>query len=248
MLDTLLYAALIYVLWKPLAMNTIGPLIVWKTVKIPTEITFVPLDEEAFMAERNERFRAYDQDLGKLNFRTIGTSTLSDTQSSSFFRLYWHPGVRVAATVVSIESKAGETTYLEFTQKYTDRTVLNVNNSPQPEAYPAMPFKTTHRLPEIAATLDLLRLHGTLKELSRPDSKAVVLDPAKGFAMIEKHLRRESDTLLEMGLVNAGIDPQGRRALTLRGALLMTFRLAPPWRHLRDLRDKRKRRVLLGLR
>lgn len=82
MLDTLLYAALIYVLWKPLAMNTIGPLIVWKTVKIPTEITFVPLDEEAFMAERNERFRAYDQDLGKLNFRTIGTSTLSDTQSS----------------------------------------------------------------------------------------------------------------------------------------------------------------------
>ncbi len=66
--------------------------------------------------------------------------------------------------------------------------------------------------------------------------------------MLEKHLHRESDTLLELGLVNAGIDPQGRRALTLRGALPMTFRLAPPWRHLRDLRDKRKRRVLLGLR
>jgi hypothetical protein len=50
MSDTLLYAVLVFVLWKPLAMNTIGPLIVWKMVKIPTDIRFPQVDEAAFSA------------------------------------------------------------------------------------------------------------------------------------------------------------------------------------------------------
>jgi len=71
--------------------------------------------------------------------------------------------VQVAATVVTVESKAEGITYLEFTQKYTDRTVLKIN-----------PARTG-----TGATPDNQRRHGRLAAMSSPSFRRAGDNPSR---------------------------------------------------------------------
>jgi len=228
MFEFIIIAIAAYFLWNPVFMNTVGPFIIWKTQKIPTITKFIELGDEEFISERDECFRGYDLELKRLGFGVIGSSMLEDSHTKSHFRLYWHSDIQVAAMVVTMKSNVEEFTYLEFTQEYEDGSVLDVNNSPQPEAYPKLNFKRMYRLPNTRSTEELLKAHSKIKTILVPSAIPSEFDIELGFSVIETHLKRESDTLVEMGLLKSNIDNDGKRPLTFRGAIAMTYRSVNP--------------------
>lgn len=246
MIEFLIVAVLVFVFWNPVVMNTIGPFIIWKTQKIPTDVKFCSIDESDFIASRNEIFLAYDLDLLQLKFKPIDSSLLEDSHTKSHFRLYWHPDIKVVAMVVTMESKAENITFLEFTQQYTDQTVLDVNNSIQPEAYPKIDFKNGFRFPKIKSAETLLKYHALLRSKVEPGADPVDFDVASGFAEVEDQIKRESDALLKMGIVTKEIDENGKRSLTLSGAFAMTFRSVPPGKNIWGYINENRAEKLIG--
>lgn len=246
MIEFIIIAIAVYFLWNPVFMNTVGPFIIWKTQKIPTITKFIELGDAEFISERDERFRGYDLELKRLGFGAIGSSMLEDSHTISHFRLYWQPDIQVAAMVVTMKSNVEEFTYLEFTQEYEDGSVLDVNNSPQPEAYPKLNFKRMYRLPNTKSTEDLLKAHAKLKSMLAPTAIPIDFDIELGFSVIEAHLKRESDTLVDMGLLRSNIDDDGKRALTFKGAIAMTYRSVNPGKKIWGRLNEKRAQGLLS--
>jgi hypothetical protein len=232
MLEEILIAVAILVFGIPLIMNIAGPLLIWKTQKLPAIVKFQPIDDESFMEDRNAAFRAYDKSLRKHGFEVIGSSVLQDSHTRSFFRIYWSSKLKVSAMVVTMKSKVEEVTYLEITQQYDDGTALGVSNSPVAEAYPQHDLKLAFPFPGITSTLELLLRHAKLKSKYKTSAKPVDYAVEKGFYDVEEFLRRESDELLKKGIVKPEIDENGKRALTLRGAYALTYRAIPPGKYI----------------
>ncbi len=245
MLETIIVIALIVVFGMPVFMNTIGPFIIWKTQKVPTVVKFEPLEEEGFLQERNEIFQQYDKELNDLGFAGIGASILKDSHTASIFSLYWHADRKVAAMVVTISSKLEEMTYMEIGQKYSDGSVLDVSNSSRPEAYPQLDIKTAFRFPRFLHADELLDAHRVLREKYKADLHPVDYDVSRGFYEIEQFLRRESDALLAQGIVKEDIDADGKRALTLYGALALTYRSISPGKNIMGYISERRAEAAL---
>lgn len=246
MVEFIVIAVLVLLLWNPVVMNTIGPFIVWKTQKIPAEVKFAAMENSDFIKSRNEEFLSYDSDLQKMEFEVSGSSLMEDSQTKSFFRLYWNSSIKVAAMVVTMTNKSEEITFLEFSQRYSDHTVLDVNNSVQHDAYPKIAFKQMFRFPKIRSAKVLLEYHSILKKKMKAECDPLDFDIASGFFEVEKHIKREADALLEMGLVKNEIDENGKRSLTLKGAFLMTFRSVPPGKTILGFLNEKKAMKLIS--
>ncbi len=228
MIETVFETAVAVVIGVTVLMNIIGPLIIWKTRKLPAIVKFQPLDDNSFMEERNTRFKEYDRSLIELGFEVIGSSILQDSQTNAYFRLFWNPALKVAAMIVTMKSAVEEMTYLEYSQAYNDETAMSVSNSPRPEAYPELDMRRSFRFPKLSSAAELLAVHGKLKDSLKKSVLPVDYDTEKGFYEVEDYLRRESDALLEKGIVSSSIDQDGKRSLTLYGAFALTWRSVPP--------------------
>ena len=57
-------------------------------------------------------------------------------------------------------------------------------------------------------------------------------DVSNSFQEVEFFLKKESDALLESGLVKKEIDTEGKRSLTLQGAIALTYRSIPPGKNI----------------
>ena len=205
---------------------------VWKTTKIMTDIDFISVDESDFLAARTLAFRSYDKDLTDIGFSVSGSSVVIDDQLKTHFRLYWSDELKMAAMVVHMVNQAAqEMTYLEIIQQYED-ICINVSNSTVPEAYPKMYFKLAFRYPKIQSAEEMIKILRNITSQKKPHSKPIDLNAKNGFSEISKFFRKESDELLRLGLVKHKIDENGRRSLTLKGAFLMTFRIASPCKNL----------------
>ncbi|MEJ2529876.1 MAG: hypothetical protein P8Z39_07355 [Gammaproteobacteria bacterium] len=131
-----------------------------------------------------------------------------------------------------MENKVEELTYLDVSQEYSDVTVMNVSNSNRPEAYPDLDIKTAFRFPRFVHAGELLEAHRILREKYKADTQPVDCEVSNGFYEVEKFLKKESDALLSKGIVKGEIDSDGKRALTLYGAMALTWRSIPPGRNL----------------
>ncbi|RKZ45689.1 MAG: hypothetical protein DRQ48_07375 [Gammaproteobacteria bacterium] len=232
MLETILFVILLLIVGVPIFINIIGPFIVWKTQKVPAIVKFQALEDDEFLANRNEKFKEYDQSLLRLGFFSVGSSLLKDSNTDSHFRLYWHNGIRVAAMVVTMQSKVEENTSLEITQKYTDGSFLGVSNSKTPEAYPKLDIKLSYRFPKIINSDELLKVHTRLKARYKSDLEPLDYDVSKGFHDVELFFKKESDALFDIGVVKKEIDTEGKRSLTLQGAMALTYRSIPPGKNI----------------
>ena len=246
MLELLLVLVLLVIFWNPLVMNTLGPIIIWRTQKIPAEVRFRPVDETGFLLARNEEFKRYDRELTALNFDVQGSSILEDSQTKSYFRLYWDKENFLAATVVSMESKLEEVTYVEFSQIYEDGSVLDVNNSKKMEVYPEIEFKKVFNFFDIRSVSELLKCFNKVKGKLRSDTCPVSINTSRHFSDIERFIRKESDALTSMGFLKEPIDAEGWRSLTLAGALSMTWRSVPPGSKIVGYFKKKRQEKLLG--
>ena len=161
----------------------------------------------------------------------VGNSSLHDSHTDTWFRVYWHAQLKLAGTVVGISAtNQPDLTYCEFSQKFSDGRWLHVSNSNRPEAYPALPIKQSFQFPKVMVVEQLLSLHAQLRQRLKGDLQPIDYQAEQGFAEITAFLREESDALLDKGLVKPEIDADGKRSLTLYGAFVMTWRSVWPGR------------------
>lgn len=227
-MDNIFDVMVVVAIGIPVFINTVGHFIVWKTQKLPANVRFQPIDNETFNQPRNAAFHQYDQSISELGFDAIGSSVLKDSHTNSHFRLSWNPTLKIAAMTVTIKSKVEEITYMEFSQRFSDGSVLDVSNSATPEAYPKLDFKTAYRFPKLQNADDLLANHTKLSGGLKQGLSPVDLDVTRGFGEVEDFLKVESDALLEKGIVEPDIDEDGKRRLTLYGAFVLTYKSVPP--------------------
>lgn len=228
-----------------LALNLLGPLLIWRTQRLPARIRFQPHDEASFMASRDEAFRGLDADMRGLGFRYLGSSFMRDTHTETNFSLYAHDD-QACAMVVSIVSKVKSIAYVEFAQLYADGSILDVTNTPIPSPYPRVDLKIHARFPEVLATAELharfLALRASLKNTAQP----MPYSADAGFRMVEDFMDRESDLMTRLGYCHPEVDADGRRPLTLKGAYLLSWRSIFPGRTLRGWREKQHSARLLA--
>lgn len=238
---------LLVVLVVPLlAINVIGPLLVLRTQRIPARVRFSDTDHDGFLAERGEVFRRLDEQLQALQFVHVGSSALPSSHTVSHFSLYVHPRDQAAAMLVTMTSGKRRVTYAEFTQLYADGSLLDVHNAPTLSSYPTMPCRLGVRMADVNS---LKLLFGTLQRLRErlPNSAPAIPYPSdQGFRPIEAFIARESDELVRLGYCKPDIDNQGRRALTLKGALFLTWKNALPGKLIFNLLEQRHTRLLLA--
>ena len=220
MLEIAFWGLLGLLLIGPLFMNIIGPFIVWRTQKIPTIVQFELVGDDEFFERCTEGVPYFDEQMIDAGFVVVGNSSLHDSHTDTWFRVYWHAQLKLAGTVVGISAtNQQDLTYCEFSQKFSDGRWLNVSNSSRPEAYPALPIKQSFQFPDVLVVEQLMSLHAQLRQRLKGDLQPIDYQAEQGFAEITAFLREESDALLDKGLVKPEIDADGKRSLTLYGAL-----------------------------
>lgn len=248
MMTVFAVALAVLVLGPVLLSYTLGPFLIWRQQKLQTVFAFEPLAWDSFLAERNAVFQGHAAALEELGFTRVGASTLRDSHSTSWFGLYWSAEYRLAAMIVSIDNPVQALTYLEFSQKYSDGSILNVSNSHMLGAYPDTARKITLLCPALQQAEALLAAQQQIRQSLVSGSYLPVDYPVEsGFAEVERLLQQESDSLVQRGLAHEAIDADGKRALTFWGALVMTYRQLPPWRQLLLWHNQQRARRLLAL-
>lgn len=228
-----------------LLLNLLAPLLVWRSQRIPARVRLHPVDDPGFIAARSERFRELHARLEEMGAGYIGSSSLALENAITHFSVYLLDEGLTFGTLVSITGGDEEVVYAEFSRLYRDGSILDVNNAPVVSAYPDMDVKIMARLPGISEPADL---HAAFKRLaaalhnSAPPANAAELDC---FGVIRDYIEKESDELVKMGYCHPEVDASGNRALTLKGAYLMTWGQLAPGNWIRRFLDARYARRLL---
>jgi len=126
--------------------------------------------------------------------------------------------------VVSMASKVKSITYVEFTQVYSDGSMLDISNANQVSPYPQTDFKISLRYPEVQDPKNLYDILKKVKNSLKTSFKPIAYDKMTGFKMIEDFMAKESDDLVRKGYCKEAIDDEGKRSLTLKGAYLITWK------------------------
>ena len=220
-----------------LLLNAIGPILIKKTQKLPARVKFRSHDEREFFLNRDEYFHALNNEIRNLGFNYLGSSFMEDSHTETHFSLYCNDKDSTCAMVVSMVSKVKTITYLEFSQVYSDGSMLDVSNANQVSPFPKMNIKIAARFPEIDNPSKLYEVFKKLKSSLKNSCQPTAYDKNKGFKMVEDFMAKESDILVEKGYCQEPIDRDGRRALTLKGAYLITWRSVFPGNKIRNMFD-----------
>jgi hypothetical protein len=223
-----------------------GPVVVWWTQKLPERYKFVRLDSEEFLTQRSNTFLRLHRELVAGSFGYIGSSELKMSLATMYFSIYYNPQTKLCCTLSSAHSKPASTTQIEFTQLFDDGSVVNVSNNPLFDIYPAWDRKIVYRFPN---TNDFGELLSAANKLIEKETKSVKVGLKQGseFETIENYLTQEMMRLISMGLVS-GKAVGGERHLTLKGAIIFTWKLCWPVKSiLSSLDEKRSIRALQGI-
>lgn len=230
MVEYLFFALYIFIAYL-LFQHILGPIMVYQSEEVPFRYQFNLIDSDSFMDDRNDRFKEDHERLLSLGFRYVGSSRLAKTNATMFFSLYSLDDEALAATLVTGISGAGEMNYLEFTQVYADRSCLSVCNSPMISTYPKMVNKLFFRFPGIIDCLELLEVFRLVKARYSSGKTPLGFVNGKEFRAVENYLNEELNYLIENGYYSD--EPvDGKFKLTIKGALLFTWKNLWPWKNI----------------
>lgn len=139
-------------------------------------------------------------------------------------------------TGITANSPIINTTYIEFTQGYENGSVLNVSNSSVAGVYPDSPGRLGFRFPDINDAQALLAIILKLRGRHKVGDKQMALPKGQEFAIMESYLNAELDELAQRGWVGKD-DGKGERRLTVKGAVMMTWKLGWPVKQILNKRD-----------
>jgi hypothetical protein len=220
---------------------------IYRSQGLEAEVRFQVEPAAEFFAARDDHFRFLDQQLRGLGYAFIDAATMDQSATRVWVSLYWSPGDQLAATVATMSNGIENFTYIEFTQLYQDGRVLSVSNVPVQSVYPEIPVKKSFHYPEFEYPASLIAIHHTLAARYAGDAVVLDYDVKGGFSLVQKYARMESDELVRMGYARESIGSDGRRALTAKGAWLLTWRSIFPGNVLRQRAQNRvANRALAG--
>lgn len=236
MIEYALFALYIFLAYLAFQ-HIIGPFMIYENESVPFRYKFVLIDSASFMEDRNEVFRNSHEALLGLGFRYVGSSKLARTSATMFFSLYSHDEYRIAATLVTGVSSLGELNFVELVQVYSDRSVLSVSNSPMISTYPVMENKIMFRYPDVCDIADLFNIFEIIRGrfFSEAEPSGFVL--GKEFRAVENYLNDELLYLISSGYY-ADTPENGEFRLTLKGAVLFTWKNLWPWKNIIEMKDR----------
>jgi hypothetical protein len=212
---------------------------IYRSQGLEAEVRFRVEPAAEFFAARDDHFRFLDQQLRRLGYAFVDAATMEQPFTKAWVSLYWSPKDQLAATVATMSNGIENFTYTEFTQLYRDGRVLGVSNVPVQSVYPEIPVKKSFHYPEFEYPASLIAIHRTLADRFAGDAEMLDYDIEGGFAQVQKYARMESDELVRMGYAREPIGSDGRRALTAKGAWLLTWRSIFPGNVLRQRTQNR---------
>lgn len=227
-------------------MNILGPLIIWKTQKLPAIVQFHKIEDGEFIGDMNEQYKKLNDSLLSLGFLVVGSSVLPDSNSKTFFRLFWNDDTKVCAICVCGRSALGDVSYVEFSQRYSDGSVLDVSNNPVAGVYPKSDKKIAYRYPSIVDAEELLSAFNKLRFKKEKSHSFVDYDIDRGFSDIEEYMKRESNELVKKGIIKPEIDEDGKRSLTPYGAIYITYRAISPGKDILGYFQEKMAKKVLG--
>ncbi|VAW89842.1 hypothetical protein MNBD_GAMMA17-197 [hydrothermal vent metagenome] len=221
------------------------PLWIYRVQKLPARVNFDAVDEEVFLSDQSDKFKLLDNKLKEIGFEYIGSSTLYDIHNTTCFSLYFNAKGNTTGMLVSMKSEADSFTYVEFSQLYSDETMLDVSNSLAVPVYPKMDVKISARFPKVQDVENLYRIFLQLKSSLKNSSSPIGYKREYGFSKIEAFIAKESDELVYLGYCKESIDLEGKRSLTLKGAFIFTWKNIFPGKGIYDKLDQAYSQKLL---
>lgn len=206
----------------------VGPVMVYFSQRLPEKYNFRLLDQEEFLSQRGAVFNKLHGQILSNDFRYAGSSEMLQSHSSLYFSVYYSEKRKLTCTLMTAHAAHHKAmTQIEFTQLYSDGTVLNVNNNAVFGAYPNWDIKEEYRYPEINDFSRLLNVMDKIIEVRKPSSTPLGMEEGSEFETIENHLNDEHRRLIDIGWVSPVI-VNGEHRLTILGALIMTWKMCWP--------------------
>lgn len=204
-----------------------APIIVFWSQKLPENYSFNLLESEKFLSERTPVFIELHKEIQDSGFEYIGSSELIMSNASMYFSIYNNFSKKIACTLVTAQSVPVKSTYIEFTQMYKNGSVLNVSNAPIINVYPKSEYRLSFRFPMVNDFGQLLELAEKLINSNKQSEEKITFIRGDEFKTVESYLNRELSELIERDWVQS-IITAGHRRLTVKGALLMTWKMLWP--------------------
>ena len=189
------------------------------------------LEIRAFLEKARAEFEA-------LQFEFIGYMTISDymPNMSTWFALFIDEQGRTPAMAAVIRQKTGKTLpYYEFTSRYSNGRVINVNNSPMLGSY-RNPDKSTYRYPKINTVRQLYDIHRWVSSHDKRAIDPVEFDRDRAAEVLTEALISELKLQQKFGYYAFNEDT-ARFQLTWKGAFVMTEKNVFPVKNILNQRD-----------
>ena len=236
-----------YIAWLlvPLALLVslqylLGPIMVYINQKIPGRYRFDLMDSEEFLSARGPVFQLLHDQIQEQGFRYVGSSELRMSHSVIYFSIYYSYSRKLACTLMTAHADHDNpVTQIEFTQMYSDGTLLNVNNNAVFGVYPEWDIKEAYRFPHVNDVSELLEMTEKIIRIRKPKAEALAMVEGKEFETIENHLNDEMDRLVRLGWVSSR-SHDNEHKLTLKGAVLMTWKMCWPIKFILNKFDARR--------
>ena len=168
--------------------------------------------------------------------------------TTSRMRLFVHSGEESAAIAYAVESEdpraAQFLSYIDFISYRRDGRHRITNNAPRPSPYPPIWYRELEVFPQVRDPARLARLHRALRRLDDPHAPLPDEIRQEPLVYAADVVRRELEHQVATGYL--ALEPaEDLLRPTLRGALLMTWKMLPPMSWALSWRLRRRAQALL---
>lgn len=230
-------------------MFVVAPIIVRFQNRFKRYAELFEIDCDSLPEEIQKTFEPNGEKLFRLGFEPRGYfyqfDQMPNTTSYLSFWVNEKAGETALMAHISLKNQNGITkkTTLEFGTEFSNGISLCTNNSDL-GVFNYPPEKTVLRLPNNQNVKQLYRVH--LKKLEKLRVNAEKLLPVKGMEVFDltTAMEKELRTQVDLGIMFLD-EPENAYRPSWKGAFLMTWRLLPPTKNIRQLKMRRKTNALL---
>ncbi len=242
----LVWSLVLMLLLNPILQHTLGPILVWRRIRRPGKVEFLAEDDHEFLQLRQPDFHRRDAELQQSGFVPLVASRMRNDNSECFFRLYWHADTHLTATLAECYAAKNIRTFLELSQSYPDGRRLSLHDSPVGNLYPPVPQHARFWLADPHPLSTWMALVAQIQGRQFPGVIPCGDAMLQPLAALTDSTQRDVEEAIEQGLLHPDSDAQGRHAMTLKGAFVLSSRIAKPGCWLVRARARRRTQAWLA--
>ncbi len=207
-----------HLLWAIGLMLVIGLPRIRSNIKLPREISLVPVPEDKLTAEQASFFREFDEKLAPLGFVPGLTYTAPQLSGANLSRAYFSSVEPTYINVVALTTPKGmrATSYVEMVTRHQDGGSLNTKNSQISSVFAAMPGRISQNFPGVTDIVELKRRHDARRGKLAYRGEAFVT-PDKYTTNFQDYHRRWCEYQVKQGLLRPDQGAGVYRATTRLG-------------------------------